>query len=83
MYRKNIEYRKCLKCHRTFEQQRGTLAMKNPSYDRCPYCGEKAELDIEANLAKRKRVQQRMKKLYSNTSHLRELNRIQNNNGSK
>lgn len=73
MYRKNIEYRKCLKCHKTSEQQRGTLAMKSPSYGRCPYCGDETVLDAEANLEKKRRVQQRMERLYNNTSHLRKI----------
>lgn len=49
MYRGNTEIRKCIKCNKSYEQQQGTLEIKNHLYNTCPFCGGNTEPDFEAN----------------------------------
>ena len=65
MYRGNVKYRKCLKCGKIFEQQQGTLALKNPLYGKCPYCGGKSKEDETANEIRKKKIEERFNELYS------------------
>lgn len=64
MYRGNIEIRKCIKCGKTYEQQQGTLEIKNHLYNTCPFCGRNTEPDFEANQKRYEASQRKIEKLY-------------------
>lgn len=64
MYRGNIEIRKCKKCGKSYEQQRGTLAMKSRSFNVCLYCGGDTEYDHEKNRERIEEIKEGFQKLY-------------------
>ena len=64
MYRGNSEIRKCIKCNKSYEQQQGTLEIKNHLYNICPFCGGNTAPDFEANQKKSETRQRKLEKLY-------------------